>query len=59
MKLRLIAEHKRRALWAFMRWKEGGDKVFHMELMEMNETMQNENQDLSNEFNKKIEKREQ
>lgn len=25
LKLKLIAEHKRRLLWAFMRWKEGAD----------------------------------
>ena len=38
IKLKLIAEHKRRLLWAFMVWKEGADKIVHMELMEENET---------------------
>ena len=59
LKLKLIAEHKRRLLQAFMRWKEGADKIFHMELMEQNETQQNENQDLVNELNKKSQVREQ
>ena len=59
LKLKLIAEHKRRLLCAFMRWKEGADQIFHLELMEMNETQQNENQDLVNELNKKNDVREQ
>jgi hypothetical protein len=43
LKLRLIAEHKRRTLWAFTRMKEGTDKVAHIELMEDAETQMNEN----------------
>ena len=43
LKLRLISEHKRRTLWAFIRMKEGTDKVVHMELMEMVEDQVNQN----------------
>ena len=58
VKLRLIEQHKRRLNWAFMRWKEGADKGVHMEMMVMTEDVMNENQNLSNELNKKKEIRE-
>ena len=57
VKLRLINEHKRRLNWAFMKWKEGADKGVHMEMMVMTEDVMNENQNLSNDLNKKREVR--
>jgi hypothetical protein len=56
IKLRLISEHKRKALWAFMRMKEGTDRAIHLELLELNENQCNENQDLVNEIGQKRER---
>mgnify|MGYP001626693579 CR=1 FL=1 len=53
VKLRLIAQHKRRLNWAFMKWKEGADKGVHMEMMVMTEDIMNDNQNLSNDLSKK------